>query len=121
MESGVFKPPWSISPSGTPFCEPARRESKVAGPLTRGAKYHRARIKSRIACNVIEPAQPFAASGVHQSHSMGELGGSAPTTGGGCSGGLAIGTRTPVEGFDCARDELTAIASLDLLRLIPWS
>ena len=47
MGSGVFRPPVSVSPSGTPCGEPASRESKAIGVVERRAKYQQARTTSK--------------------------------------------------------------------------
>ena len=76
--------------------EPASRESNAAGPFNRGAKYQQPRTMSRKACAASEPAQPFLASGVQNSHSRKDGRGSSGGMNFGCTRGfLARAIRRP--------------------------
>ena len=56
-----------VNPSGTPWGEPARRPSKVIGSSDRRGEIPEARVKSRTAWSITEPAQPLSDAGVQAS------------------------------------------------------
>ena len=55
---GVFSPPVSISPSGTPLGEPASRESNEAGSFAGGAKYQQLQDELAKACGAMSELTP---------------------------------------------------------------
>ena len=120
MGKGVFSPPVKVSPSGTPWGDPASRPSKLIGLCKGGAKYHRASVNRSAAWIVIEPAHPLREAGLQNaaqspskarsgpSATSGSAGLEAEEAADGRGGGPATGTLDRLEGFAAGRSEALA-------------